>query len=111
MNALPRILPRFAGDNAGPAERTWSAPAIDTGQGYRVAWWMAWLFAAYSIVATLAVITLGLLVVKLSAIHEIVPMILTVGPRADQIVRVEPYEIRTKGVGLFVESLLKGYFQ
>jgi type IV secretion system protein VirB8 len=111
MNALSRIIPRFGGGNAGPTEPTWLAPAADTGQGYRVAWWMAWLFAVYSVVATLAVITLGLLVVKLSAVHEIVPMLLTVGPKADQIVRVEPYEVRTKGFGLFVETLLKGYVQ
>src|SRR5467141_194951 len=110
MNALNRIMPRFAG-HAGTAEPSWSAPTVDTGQGYRVAWWMAWLFAVYSVVSTLAVITLGLLVVKLSAVHEIVPMILTVGPKADQIVRVEPYAIRTKGFGLFVETLLKGYVQ
>jgi len=111
MTALTRIMPRLGGGNAGPAERTWSAPTVDTGQGYRVAWWMAWLFAVYSVVSTLAVITLGLLVVKLSAVHEIVKMILTVGPKADQIARVAPYEIRTKGFGLFVETLLKGYVQ
>src|SRR5712692_4819593 len=111
MNALSRIMPRFGGGTAGPVETARLAPALDTGQGYRVAWWMAWLFAIYSVVATLAVITLGLLVMKLSAVHEVVPMILTVGPKADQIVRVEPYEIRTKGFGLFVETLLKGYVQ
>jgi hypothetical protein len=32
-------------------------------------------------------------------------------PRADQVVRVEPYAIRTKGFGLFVEAMLKGYVE
>src|SRR5260221_12698035 len=104
-------MPSFGVGNAGPGEPTWLAPMADTGQGYRVAWWMARLFAVYSVVSTLAVITLGLLVVKLAVVHEIVPMIQTVAPKSDQIVRVEPYESRTKGFGVFVETLLKGYVQ
>src|SRR5258707_15854365 len=107
MIALSRIMPRFGGGNVGRVAPTWLAPAVDTGQGYRVAWWMARLFAVYSVVSTLAVITLGLLVVKLSVVHEIVPMILTVAPKSDQIVRVEPYESRTKGFGIFIETLHK----
>jgi type IV secretion system protein VirB8 len=105
-------LPRLRGGNVSAAEPA-QRPALrtDTGQGYRVAWWMAWIFAVYSIVSTLANVSLGMIVLKLWSVHEVVPMILTVSPRADQVVRVEPYSVRTKGFGLFVEAMLKGYVE
>jgi type IV secretion system protein VirB8 len=111
MKRLSLALPRPGGADTGSAAPARVAPRADTGQGYRVAWWMAWAFAVYSIVSTLAVVSLGMIVLKLWSVHEIVPMILTVSPKADQVVRVEPYEIRTKGFGLFVEALLKGYVE
>jgi type IV secretion system protein VirB8 len=111
MERLSLTLPRLPGGNVSGAEPARAALRTDTGQGYRVAWWMAWVFAVYSIVATLSCVSLGMIVLKLWSVHEVVPMILTVSPKADQIVRVEPYSIRTKGFGLFVEAMLKGYVE
>ncbi|MDB5406363.1 MAG: hypothetical protein JWL84_1275 [Rhodospirillales bacterium] len=109
MKRLSLSLPWLGG--GATAEPPRFAPRTDTGQSYRAAWWMAWVFAVYSIVSTLGNVSLGLVVAKLWAVDEIVPMVLTVSPQADQVVRVEPYEIRTKGFGLFVQSLLKGYVE
>jgi type IV secretion system protein VirB8 len=41
----------------------------------------------------------------------VVPMILTVSDQSNQIVRVEPFELKTKGFELFVQSLLRGYVE
>jgi len=69
----------------GPAPGT---VRLDTGQSYRAAWWMAWVLGSCLIVSMLGNVSLGLTVVRLLPLKEIVPMILTVSDKANQIVRV-----------------------
>jgi type IV secretion system protein VirB8 len=99
----------------GSADRRRSAGGtslrLDTGQTYRAAWWMAWIFATCLVVSMLGNVSLGLALVRLLPLKEVVPMVLTVSDRANQIVRVEPFELRTKGFELFVQALLKGYVE
>ena len=82
---------------------------FDTGQTYRAAWWMAWVFGTCLIVSMLGNAALGLALTRLFPLKEVVPMVMTVSERGNQIVRVEPFELKTKGFDLFVEALLKGY--
>jgi type IV secretion system protein VirB8 len=84
---------------------------LDTGQSYRAAWWMAWVLGSCLIVSMLGNVCLGLTIVRLLPLKEVVPMILTVSDKANQIVRVEPFELKTKGFELFIQSLLRGYVE
>ena len=93
------------------APQSGSALRVDTGQGYRAAWWTAWVFGTCFIVSMLGNVALGLALARLFPLKEVVPMVLTLSNRADQIVRVEPFEVETKGFELFVEALLKGYVE
>jgi len=108
---LPSLNPARIGQIRGGGAPSSVAPRLDTGQSYRVAWWMAWTFAVGFVISMLGNVSLGLIVVKLSTIHEVVPMVLTVSDKANQIVRVEPFEAKTKGFTLFVETLVRGYVE
>jgi len=99
----------------GSADRRQPPPnpqlRLDTGQTYRAAWWMAWMFGTCLIVSMLGNVALALALARVFPLKEVVPMVLTVADRANQIVRVEPFELKTKGFELFVEALLKGYVE
>jgi type IV secretion system protein VirB8 len=96
-------------DRRKPAQG--AALRFDTGQNYRAAWWMAWVFGTCLIVSMLGNVALGLAIVRFFPLKEVVPMVLTVTDRANQIVRVEPFELKTRGFELFVQALLKSYVE
>lgn len=99
---------RARAERPAPSER----PALlDTGQGYRALWWVAHVLGSAFVVSMLGNAALGLLCVELWQRKEIVPMILTTAPKADQIVRVEPFEAKTRGFVEFTKALLKGYVE
>src|SRR5690349_4918318 len=88
-----------------------SARLADTGQPYRAAWWLTWIFAVGFVVSMLGNVMLGAVIVRMLPLKEVVPMLLTTSDRTNQVVRVEPWETRTQGRQLLVETLVKRYVE
>ena len=88
-----------------------TAVKLDTGQTYRAAWWMAHLFAVGFVVSMLGNVGLAAVIFGLLPLKEVVPMVLTAGDRTNQVVRVEPWDMRTKGHQLLTETLAKRYVE
>lgn len=84
---------------------------FDTGQPYRIALWMARLLALIACVEALAIVFLAALTWSLFPLKEIVPMMLTTDERHNQIVRVEPFEIRSHGFDILAETMSRKYVE
>lgn len=98
--------------------RTLSASSVmapiepnDTGQSYRVALWTARILAVIASAEALAIVFLAGVIVSLFPLKEVVPMVLTADDKRNQIVRVEPFEIGTRGFDLIAESMGRKYVE
>lgn len=86
-------------------------PSFDTGQAYRSAWFLSRLFAFCLSLSLLLNIILGSLMISLFPLKKIQPVFLTLHPKGDQVVRIEPFLKNVDSKDLVTEALLRRYIQ
>lgn len=95
------------------AEPSDDGPALDprlANPPKQVGWAMTARILGIGLTASaLSNVALGALVFDFATRLRIQPMLLTVSPKADQVVRVEPFQTGTRGFALLTEALIADY--
>lgn len=82
---------------------------INTGHEYRLLIWVSRILSCGFIAGIFMNIISGVVILNLFPLKQVCPFFITLTPKSDQIVKVEPLEIETEGFDIMSESLAKTY--
>lgn len=82
---------------------------LDTGQVYRVLTWVSRLLGIGFLMSIFMNIMAVILILNLFPLKQVVPFFITLTPKSDQVVKVEPLDIETQGSDIMTEALAKNY--
>lgn len=84
-------------------------PVFDTGHAYRVQKWTSRVLAIVCAVEAFALLGVGGAMMSLFPLKEVQPMLLIGGSKDDQVWRVEPFEVGTRGWELIAQKMAENY--
>ena len=82
---------------------------IDTGHSYRLLIWVSRLFGFGLLVSLLINIINGFLLWNLFPLKQSIPFFVTLSPKSEQIILIEPINMKTNGFDIMTESLARHY--
>ncbi|HQS84736.1 MAG: hypothetical protein B7Y25_07390 [Alphaproteobacteria bacterium 16-39-46] len=82
---------------------------IDTNHSYRAFAWVSRILGFGFVSSILVNIIFALLCLNLFPLKRVEPLLLTVSPKSDQVVRIEPFDAETNGFDVMTESLARDY--
>ena len=82
---------------------------IETGHAYRAFAWTSKLLGLGFLSSLLLNIVFAMLFMNLFPLKRVEPLLLTISPKSDQVVRIEPFENTTPGFDLMTETVAREY--
>ena len=82
---------------------------IETGHSYRSFAWVSRILGFGFLSSILVNIIFAVLFLNLFPLKRVEPLLLTISPKSDQVVRIEPFEAETQGFDVMTESLARDY--
>ncbi len=82
---------------------------IETGHSYRAFAWISRILGFGFLISILVNIVFAVLFLNLFPLKRVEPLLLTLSPKSDQVVRIEPFEAETQGFNVMTESLARDY--
>ena len=82
---------------------------IETGHSYRAFAWVSRILGFGFLSSILLNIIFAVLFLNLFPLKRVEPLLLTISPKSDQVVRIEPFEAETQGFDVMTESLARDY--
>ena len=82
---------------------------IDTNHSYRAFAWVSRILGFGLLSSILVNIIFAILFLNLFPLKRVEPLLLTVSPKSDQVVRIEPFDAETNGFDVMTESLARDY--
>ncbi len=82
---------------------------LETGQAYRLLIWGARFLGVGFLVSVFINIVSVILILNLFPLKKVIPFFITLTPKSEQIVKIEPVEDNVQGVDVMTESLARNY--